>query len=219
MDIDAFILVGGRSTRFGRDKATTEIDGRTLIDRTIETLRDGISPRQTTLVAAGDDQLINLFALKEKLPFIFDLYKDRGAYGGVHAALAHTSTEWAMILACDFPFITAEMLKRLSTFISDDFDAVAPVQSEGKVQPLCALYRRASCLVAAEGPLLGNRSTPPVRSIFEKVRTRLVQFEELADLPGSANFFLNMNAPEDYERAIESLKKRVEPQIDTDYVR
>jgi molybdopterin-guanine dinucleotide biosynthesis protein A len=201
MDFDAFILIGGRSSRFGRTKAIIEIDGRPLIERTIETVLDGIGPKQITLVGAGDDQLINLFGLKEKLPFIFDLYKDRGAYGGVHAALAHASTEWAMVLACDFPFITAGMLQRLASFVSNDLDAVAPVQPDGKVQPLCALYRRAPCLAAAEEPLLGNRSTPPVRSIFEKIRTRLVQFEELADLPGSENFFLNMNTPEDHRRA------------------
>jgi molybdopterin-guanine dinucleotide biosynthesis protein A len=39
------------------------------------------------------------------------------------------------------------------------------------------------------------------RVLLGRVRTRWVAFEELAELPGSANFFRNVNTPSDYEEA------------------
>jgi len=199
MNIDAFILVGGRSTRFGRDKATVSIEGDTLVERTAKTIRKAIPLARIALVAASDEQIVTLFGSEEDLPFIFDLYPGRGPFGAVHAALAHTQTEWALVLACDLPLVSAGLLRRLASFISDEFDAVVPIQPDREVQPLCAFYRRMSCLFVAEEPLLAGRSTPPVKAILDQVRTRSIQFDELSDLPGSQNFFLNMNTPDDYE--------------------
>jgi len=200
MEIDAFILIGGRSSRFGHDKSTVMIEGQTLIERTAETVSKAIPAARITLVAANDEQITTLFGTKRSFPFIFDLYPGRGAYGGVHASLAHTKTEWALIVACDLPLITAELIDRLENLLGEEFDAVVPVQPDGEVQPLCAFYRRTPCLAAAEEPLLKNQSTPPVKAIFDKVRTRFVRFEELADLSGSENFFLNMNTSEDHQK-------------------
>jgi len=201
VDIDAFILIGGRSSRFGHDKSTVMIEGKTLVERTAESVSKAIPSARITLVAGSDEQITTLFSTKKSFPFIFDLYPGRGAYGGVHAALAHAKAEWALIVACDLPLITAELIDRLASFIGEEFDGVVPVQPDGEVQPLCALYRRTTCLAVAEEPLLRNRSTPPVKAIFDKVRTRFVRFEELADLPGSENFFLNMNTSEDQQKA------------------
>jgi molybdopterin-guanine dinucleotide biosynthesis protein A len=41
------------------------------------------------------------------------------------------------------------------------------------------------------------------RVLLTRVRSRLVAFEELQDLSGSSRFFLNVNTPEDYARAID----------------
>jgi len=201
MDIDAFILVGGRSGRFGHDKSMVTIEGKTLVERTAETVSKANTSARITLVAASDEQITALFGTNKSFPFIFDLYPGRGAYGGVHAALAHTKTDWGFIVACDLPLITRELIDRLENLIGEEFDAVVPVQPDGEVQPLCALYRRTPCLTVAEEPLLKNRSTPPVKAIFDKVRTRFVGFKELADLPGSENFFINMNTSEDQQKA------------------
>jgi molybdenum cofactor guanylyltransferase len=206
MDVDAFILVGGRSTRFGEDKAAVVLDGETLTDRATDTIHKSLLHAGVTLVAASNEQIpAPLLHSREAAIFVIDLYPDRGAYGGVHAALANARNDWVLILACDLPLITSELIDRLFGFISDDIDAVAPLQPDGEIQSLCAFYRRKPCLSIAEEPLVNKRSTPPVKAIFDKVRTRFVQFKELADLPGSERFFLNMNTPEDLQIAREFL--------------
>jgi molybdopterin-guanine dinucleotide biosynthesis protein A len=206
MEIDAFILVGGRSRRFGEDKASLQFKGESLIGRTAATIQKAVSPPRITLVAANAEQLVSL---STTLPFVFDIYRGRGPFGAVHAALANSRVDWAFIVACDFPFISCELIHRLAGLISEDIDAVAPVQPDGKTQPLCALYRAKPCLAAVEEFLARDCPSPPVRAILEQVRTRFVQFDELVYLPGSANFFLNMNTPEDYETAIGLAQSRL----------
>jgi molybdopterin-guanine dinucleotide biosynthesis protein A len=202
MNTEAFILVGGRSSRFGRYKAIADIAGKSIVAKTVETIREALSSPRITLVAASDDQVLTIFGTAEPLPFLFDVYPGRGPFGAVHAALAYTQTAWVFIAACDFPFLSSELLQRLCSFITGEVDAVVPIQKDGEVQPLCAFYRRDPCLAAAEQPLVNNQPTPPVKVILEKVRTRYVSFEKLEDLPGSENFFINMNSADDYERAV-----------------
>jgi len=74
------------------------------------------------------------------------------------------------------------------------------VQADGRQQPLCALYRTELCLpVAAELIAAGERKP---RALLAAVKTRWVPPEELDHLPGAANFFMNVNSPADYERAL-----------------
>ena len=86
---------------------------------------------------------------------------------GLHAALAYAQSEWLLAIACDYPFLTSELIIKLSSKISDDFDAVVPRQSDGRLQPLCAFYRVKLCLKFVEKTLESKRATPPLRSIFE----------------------------------------------------
>src|SRR5919201_909117 len=78
-------------------------------------------------------------------------------------------------------------------------DAVAPVQTDGRPQPLCALYAAAPCGRTAEELIRAGELRP--RELLRRVRTRWVAFTELADLPHSALFFENVNTREDYEKA------------------
>lgn len=201
MNIDAFILVGGKSSRLGRDKAMLPFDGTTLVERTAATIRKALPPSRITLVAANDTQLATSLALTHHLPLIFDIYKDRGPLGAVHAALCYARTDWAFIIACDFPFVSSDLLVHLTSFISNETDAIAPVQPDGNVQPLCSLWRVDPCLPAFAEILQENRRPPPVRKVMEQLRTRFVRFDKLKILAGAGNFFLNVNTPAELRAA------------------
>jgi len=134
------------------------------------------------------------------LPVVEDLRVGVGALGGLHAALSACRAEWAAVVACDLPFVTGELLARLASMLSDEVDAVVPLQDDGRVQPLCALYRARVCLVRVEEMIRARELRP--RVLLSRVRARVVEFGELRDLAGSARFFLNVNTPEDYARAV-----------------
>jgi molybdopterin-guanine dinucleotide biosynthesis protein A len=141
-----------------------------------------------------------------KLPVVPDVYPNWGALGGVHAALVACSAEssaqnsaaaWALIVACDFPFVTKELFVRLAN-LREDFDAVAPIQSDSIPQPLCALYRIGPCLSRAE-ELIKSGERKPI-ALLQSIRTRWTLFSELADLEHASRFFDNINTPRDYSR-------------------
>src|SRR5512139_1519218 len=101
--IDSFILIGGRSSRLGRDKALVELGGRSLAERSIDTVHDALPGSRVTLVAGSSTQFA-IDAIASGVPFIFDFHENRGPLGGLHAALSYAETPWILLLACDYPF-------------------------------------------------------------------------------------------------------------------
>jgi molybdopterin-guanine dinucleotide biosynthesis protein A len=187
--IEGFVLVGGRSTRMGRDKSALLLGGRALVDRAVLALR-GVSDN-IRLVGGTADEVAGWGR-------VADVYRDWGALGGLHAALAASTTPWAAVLACDLPFVTPELLTRLAD-LRGEFDAVAPVQADGITQPLCALYNVAICRAQAT-ELIESGERRPI-ALLQSIRTRWVPFSEIADLDGASHFFDNINTPDDYARA------------------
>ena len=200
MKIEAFILVGGRSDRFGKDKATTEFGETSMVERMLATVGRAFSNVPITLVAANEDQTVAKFASERKLKLVFDQHENRGPLGAVHAALRGAQTEWSLILACDLPFVSVALLERLAEFTSNKTDAVAPIQEDDRIQPLSAFYRCKTCVKVIENMFESDQSLP-LKKVLESVRTRFVTFNELCDLPNASNFFLNVNTPEDFRTA------------------
>lgn len=190
-EVEGFILAGGASSRMGTDKATLRLSGLTFVERVAAALGSITDSLSVVSSAHAAGEL--------SLPVVPDLFARRGAIGGIHAALKSCRAPWAAIVSCDLPFVTGGLLARLSSLRGEAFDAVAPLQPDGRQQPLCALYSRDACLKVAEELILAGELRP--RALLKRVRTRWVAFEELADLPGSDLFFRNVNTPEDYEQA------------------
>jgi molybdopterin-guanine dinucleotide biosynthesis protein A len=193
MEIEGFILAGGASSRMGEDKSRLELGGRTFVESAAETLRS-----LTTRVSVVSSRPT---AESHGLPVVKDLRAGVGALGGLHAALSTCRAEWAAVVACDLPFVTGELLTRLASMRADSCDAVVPTQEDGRVQPLCALYRARVCLGQVEELIRTDELRP--RLLLLRVRARRVEFDELRDLAGSARFFLNVNTPEDYAHALD----------------
>lgn len=187
--LQGFILIGGASRRMGSDKAQLELGGRTFIER----IAASLSSIAETVRSVGSRE-----DSKSGLINVPDVHSCWGALGGLHAALTACNTPWAAVVACDLPFVTSELFLRL-TALRENFDAVVPVQSDGRPQPLCALYRCEVCLPQA-AKLIDKGERRP-RALLAAVNTRWVAPNELDDLAGAENFFSNINTPDDYRRA------------------
>src|SRR5712692_5463876 len=135
LDVEGFILVGGRSSRMGTDKSRLQFGGRTSVERIAAELRS-ITPR-ISLVGQGPAHS------DPDLKMVPDTHEHWGALGGIHAALSAGVSDWVLIVACDLPFVTRDLCSRLRTLSQQESpDAVVPIQPDGRPQPLCALYRR-----------------------------------------------------------------------------
>jgi molybdopterin-guanine dinucleotide biosynthesis protein A len=212
---EGFILIGGQSRRMGTDKSRLVLAGRTFVERIAAELSAATSSvtivggNSAATMTTGEPPAPNseLKTQTSTLKTVPDVFPNWGALGGVQAALAVCRAEWAVVVACDFPFVTRGLFHHLLS-LRADFAAVAPIQSDGIPQPLCALYRTAPCLARAE-ELIKTGERKPV-ALLQSVHTRWLRFDEFANLEGAARFFDNINTPEDYVRARE---KGIDPEM------
>lgn len=195
--IHAFLQAGGRSSRMGADKAWLEVDGRPMIesvlaaaapvagDLSVIISRDNPNAERYGQLAAGSGAQL-----------LFDMHDHLGPLGGIHTALKNCDEEdAALVLACDLPLLTPEFLALLcQTHQSGAANITVPMDAEGRLQPLAAIYDQ-SCLAAVEAQLAARRLR--VDRLFDVVPAARIAFSDFAHLPGAAQFFLNLNSPED----------------------
>jgi molybdopterin-guanine dinucleotide biosynthesis protein A len=156
------VLTGGSSRRLGRDKATTHIGGRRLVDRLLAEV-----PAEVAVVVVGP----TLDGLPRRVMHVREDPPGAGPLAGIGAGLAEVSTPYVGVIAADLPFslpVVVEALSRLRATTSDaandhEVGAVVPVDPEGYRQLLCSGYRTDALSGALEalGPLAGL----PVRAL------------------------------------------------------
>jgi len=187
-DLTAFVLAGGKSTRMGADKAFVDYEGRTLRAWALGLARSVASDVRIV----GSKEKFAAFA-----PVVEDVFRDCGPLGGIHAALRTSPTELNLVLAVDTPFVSQAFLRYLITQARGASDAAVVVpRAGGSRQPLCAIYRR-EFVDAAESALRAGRNR--IDRLFEEVRTRVIEQEELESAGFSSAIFRNLNTPEELE--------------------
>jgi len=138
-----FVLVGGHSTRMGRDKALLEFHGATLAGRIAECVRRVAG--NVTLIGPPDRyRELGYTVIPDRVPGC-------GPLGGVYTALSASHAEWNLMVACDMPLVTPELLDVLFSDAESGPSIVdcvvpelaTPVAPEGsRLDPLCAVYHR-----------------------------------------------------------------------------
>lgn len=139
-----FVLVGGASSRMGRDKALLPLGGATMVEQIASIVRS----------AAGNVTLIGPLHQYANMgfPIVPDAVEKCGPIGGLYTALLCSTSDWNLIVACDMPDITEPFLKQLlAASEASDADCVVP-EKDGKIHPLCAVYHR-RLLPAAESAI------------------------------------------------------------------
>lgn len=194
-NFSGYVLAGGESSRMGADKAFLKIGDKTFIENALNALKPNC---ERVKIVLNKSQTHFIEKLPENAVHIFDIYENRGALGGIHAAMRDCETEFAVILALDLPFVTNEMIKNLAKIAaSEKSAATVPLQSDGRVQPLCAFYRPADCLPAVE-KLLSEEISVSVRDLLQCVPTKFVALSKLTN--SNDDLLFNVNFPPDYER-------------------
>ena len=128
-----FVLVGGSSSRMGRDKASLPLGGKTLVEHVAAAVAEAAG--SVTLVGAPERyQALGL-------PVIADSRPGGGPLAGIHTALCASRADWNLIAACDMPAISARFLRSLlEAAESSDADCLLPSGPSGLPEPLCAVY-------------------------------------------------------------------------------
>lgn len=151
------MLVGGRSSRMGRDKALLPFAGSTLAEFVARTVASVTGP----VVLVGEPDRYHDLGY----PVISDRYPGEGPLGGILAALDHTQSDWNLMVACDMPGISGEFLSRiLEAAEKSTDDVLLPIGPGGRPEPLCAAYhRRALKALESVLPRANGKSPGPCR--------------------------------------------------------
>ncbi len=133
-----YVLAGGGSTRFGRDKALVQIGGKPMLARMIELLR---SARLDVKVIAGRGRYSGF-----ETETVEDQWPGEGPLGGIITALEDSNKssarpEWNLILSCDMPFLTPEWIQYIATRAANSEAQVVLAHSAHGPEPLCACWR------------------------------------------------------------------------------
>jgi len=184
-DVSGVILVGGKSTRYGRNKALVKIGGIPLIERVTHVLQPLF--KNVVLITNTPKTYAHL-----NLPMYQDIIKGLGPLGGIYTALKSISEEAGFFVACDMPTLNPDLIAYMVE-LWKDHDVVAP-KITWKIEALHALYRK-SCLPPIE-KLIKNGQYQVIR-FFDLVSVRYVDENEIKRFDPSLRSFFNINLPED----------------------
>lgn len=186
--VTGVILAGGKSTRYGTNKAFAEVRGVRLIERTIRVMGP-VCPR-LLLVTNTPAEYAYL-----QLPMVEDLIKGLGPLGGIYTGLEVINDENGLFVACDMPFLREDLLRYLVT-LRGDFDAVVP-RVDWMVEPLHALYTK-KCLPSLRKFIRSEELQ--ILKFFKNIRVRYMEEAEIRKIDPDLKSFFNINRPEDLER-------------------
>lgn len=169
------VLAGGASSRFGQDKTLADLGGRSLVALACDAAQSSGLAQQVTVV--GRD-------------------RSGGPAAAVVSMVGEVDAEFVGVLAVDMPF-ASDVLGTVTAAVVEDaadsgVDAWVPIDSDGRMQWLCAIYRRDALIAAAAGA--SDWSGAPFHRLVGGLATSHVPIASSVSL-------LDIDTPEDYERA------------------
>jgi molybdopterin-guanine dinucleotide biosynthesis protein A len=191
MSRTGFVLAGGCSSRMGRDKALLEVEGSLLICRVAEAVT----------AAAGAVALIGDPAKYSNLgyPVFPDTFRGCGPLAGIHAALAASSADWNLVVACDMPEVEAPFLGRLLDLAKQrGTDCLLPAGESGRPEPLCGVYHRRAL------PAIQRALESGIRKVLDGLAGLRVEVVPV----GESEPFRNINTPRDWTEYTDSQKNK-----------
>lgn len=184
-EITGVVLAGGKSSRFGSNKALSRFRNESFLQHIAELAR----PYTKEVVIAGfydEYQEMGMPVLKDRLPGI-------GALGGIYTALTYSSTPWILVMTCDMPLLTKEVIMHMMAVGRGEHVIGWKYTDNIGIFPL----------------LLSKAIIPRLEEAIGKEQYRVKQLFEwgkcnLTTIPEDwRNLFVNINTPEDYKNSIE----------------
>ena len=191
--IDGYVMAGGASTRFGLDKARTELNGETMLARTCRLVRG----------ATGSVSIVAPFGryaeFGERL--VNDRWPGEGPLGGIISALMDARTTshepgWCLIVGCDMPFLTREWLSYLKDRTLTTRAVVVAPQSALGLEPLCACWHTSATGKLQDSFEDGIRK---VTDALKRVSMEVVDEKDCKRFDKMGRLFWNMNTQADYK--------------------
>ena len=183
--IAGVILAGGKSSRFGSNKALARHRGRFLISHVTAVLEEIFAEKLLVTNHPEDYSFLGW-------PMTGDLVLDAGPLAGIQAALYRIDAPRAFIVACDMPRLNPGVIRRMC-HCPGDWDVIMPAPATGR-EPIHAIYHR-RVLPAVDAALA--RGQGKINRLLQQLRVRTMDAAELGLSADDENVFANINYRDD----------------------
>jgi molybdopterin-guanine dinucleotide biosynthesis protein A len=204
--MQGLILAGGKSSRMGQDKALLPVNGVPLLRSIVEQMGRVCAK---VGIASGDESRAGLYreALSglRRVPvqYIYDRYPDCGPLAGLHAGLTELREGYLFVMACDMPYLSESLLKRMALraedHTSDSGGNVADVIHVPE-QPFHALYHARAAEIVKQQLEKGEYR---LMRLLDALHSEPVETESEEELQA----FHNLNTPGAYENFIDLARR------------
>ncbi len=185
--MNAIIIAGGKSSRYGDNKALATVEGQTIIERIIGKLKG----RFTRVYVIGNtDQ----YAFLKDVELFDDIITDKGPLGGLYSGLVNSTSKFNFITGCDMPLLTADYLSLLLSQ-AQTYDVLV-AQYRGFIEPLGGIYSQ-DCLGPIEKAL--ERNELKIKSFYSEVTVEILKEYQLRKVTSPEKVFFNINTTLDLE--------------------
>ncbi len=185
--LSAVVLAGGKSSRFGQDKAEMELSGQRVLTGLIRMLLS--FPFRGVAVVRAEGKAGDL---PDQVEILEDDQEGLGPLGGIQTALKHLSGG-VLVTACDMPLVSGALIEWLLGRYDAGAEAVIP-RHTGRMEPFPGIYGGGMIPMMDEAVRSGRFA---LYQLLEKVRVRYVEVPETFSVERE---FANINTPEDYRR-------------------
>lgn len=131
-NITGVILAGGKSSRMGTDKGIVEVNGMKMIESIIL----AVKPVVDDIIIIANNNHYDYLGYQ----VYTDLIKEAGPLAAIYTALNYSTTEKNLVISCDIPFVTTDLLSYIINN-SGSYEVAVPVH-DGITEPLCAVYSK-----------------------------------------------------------------------------
>lgn len=170
--VTGIVLVGGRSSRFGSNKALYPINGTPMGRLVADSIRS--SGIEHILCVGGSQEIADALGLD----FLADEFPGEGPLGGLLTALRNVSSVIVCVVPCDVPRITPLRLRQLVMAISEPAANDVSVLATSRDHWLCSAWRTKNCREVVEQQFdLGERSIHRVASLLMVQRVNAIEAE------------------------------------------
>lgn len=199
MKRSALILAGGKGTRLGeREKALLTYEDRTLLERAMDVLGQMVDE---VIVSVRDQKQQEAFSQYVRgVRLLCDKYQGKGPLAGMLEGLLAASGNYVFVVACDMPFLQSDVIDLLFTE-AEGHDAAVPIWTDGRKEPLHAVYDRKQLVPAIERSIQNgdNRVMAAVSQLHD---IKLIGMDRIKLIDLELLSFSNINTPKDLEKII-----------------
>ena len=193
------VLSGGMSRRMGQDKGSMIIQDKPMIKHILSTLNHEIDE---AIVVLNDKKRIVKYSefidpqdYSYEITFVEDKIKNKGPMPGIMTGLEQISSDYALVMPCDSPFISKNYINTIFKEIEGNYQAIVPSHDNNDKlktsEPLHSIYHKN---ITGEIEELISKDILHIKGLIEKIDAKFVLIDNKKI---EKKEFRNLNRPSD----------------------